>query len=113
MIYRRSVLKGMAALFVAPAIIRVENLMLIKEYMPAVPAWCPEGWLPCDGREVSKKFYPDLYAALEHMKLPLVIPDYGNVIKMVVSYKNLKRSNGEVMIAGAYHPIYIPEEYKV
>lgn len=114
MIYRRSFLKGMGALFVAPAIIRAENLMPIKEYMPAVPAWCPEGWLPCDGREISKKFYPDLYAAHNHMKFPLILPilKSNDGLETVVSYKTLVRPNGSVMIAGAYHPIYVPEELR-
>jgi hypothetical protein len=121
MIYRRSVLKGLAALFVAPAIIRVENLMPIKEYMPEVPAWCPEGWLPCDGRKISRKFYPDLCAMFERMRIPLKVPNYEvdaplqgydggriNSIKTVISYKTLVRPNGKLMQAGACHPVYVP-----
>src|SRR5712671_4730684 len=102
MIYRRSFLKGMGALFIAPAIIRAENLMPIKEYMPAVPAWCPEGWLPLDGREISKKFYPDLYAAYKHRKESLVVPflNAPDGFKTVISYKNLVRPNGKLMLAG-------------
>jgi len=123
MMYRRSVLKGMAALFIAPAIIRAESLMPIKEYMPAVPAWCPDGWIPLDGREISKKFYPDLYAAYKRMKEPLVVPnvysylgvsgyEYPKGVQTVMSYKNMVRPNGRLMIAGAHHPIYVPEEIK-
>src|SRR5882724_11468963 len=110
MILRRSFLKGMGALFIAPAIIRAENLMPIKEYMPAVPAWCPEGWLPLDGREISRKFYPDLYAMYQHMRLPLVVPTYksSDGVETVMSYKNLARPNGKLMLAGAYHPIHVP-----
>jgi len=115
MIYRRSFLKGMSALFIAPAIIRAESLMPIKEYMPAVPAWCPEGWLPLDGREISRKFYPDLYAAFQRTRLPLMIPEYedSNGFKTVISYKNLIRPNGKLMLAGAYHPLYVPKELDV
>lgn len=111
MILRRSFLKGMGALFIAPAIIRAENLMPIKEYMPAVPAWCPEGWLPLDGREISRKFYPDLYAAYKRMRLPFVLPTYkaSDGLETVVAYKSLVRPNGQLMKAGAYHPIYVPE----
>ncbi len=113
MILRRSFLKGMCALFIAPAIVRVENLMPIKEYMPAVPAWCPEGWLPCDGREISRKFYPDLYAAYGRMRIPLLVPDLTNSwgLQTVISYKNMIRPNGGTMVAGACHPIYVPEEF--
>lgn len=110
MIYRRSFLKGVGALFIAPAIVRAQSLMPIKEYMPAVPAWCPEGWLPCDGREISKKFYPDLYAAYQHMRQSMVLPILrsGDGVETVISYKNLLRPNGKLMIAGAYHPLYVP-----
>ena len=26
---------------------------------------CPEGFMPCDGRELSKQAYPELYAGLK------------------------------------------------
>ena len=109
MILRRSFLKGMGALFIAPAIIRAENLMPIKEYMPAVPAWCPEGWLPLDGREISRKFYPDLYAAYKHMRYPLILPTIqsSDGVETVIAYKSFIRPNGQLMKAGAYHPLYV------
>jgi len=118
MIYRRSFLKGMSALFIAPAIIRVENLMPIKEYMPAVPVWCPEGWLPFDGREIKRKFYPDLYEAYCRMHFPLNVSNFSDPVvpadlpsneRRVISYKDFKRSNGTIMRAGAGHTIYLPE----
>jgi len=114
MIYRRSFLKGMGALFIAPAIIRAENLMPIKEYMPAVPAWCPEGWLPLDGREISRKFYPELYAAYKHMRYSLILSDQPSTdgLETVIAYKSFIRPNGQLMKAGACHPIYVPEELK-
>lgn len=69
MIARRKFLQGLGILFVAPAIVRADSLMPIKEYMPAVPAWCPDGWLPLDGREIKKKFYPDLYTVYKKMPI--------------------------------------------
>lgn len=111
MILRRSFLKGVGALFIAPAIIRAENLMPIKEYMPAVPAWCPEGWLPLDGREISKKFYPDLYAVYQRMRMPLILSNHQSTdgLETVIAYKSFLRPNGQLMKAGACHPIYVPE----
>ena len=118
---RRSFLKGMGAFFIAPAIIRAENLMPIKEYAPAVPSWCPDGWLPLDGREINKKFYPDLYAMYKkcryHMKLSddqdgKTHTDYALQsyrIHRIISYKDLPRYNGSVMRAGASHDFFVPE----
>ena len=115
MILRRSFLKGVGALFIAPAIIRAENLMPIKEYMPVVPAWCPEGWLPLDGREISRKFYPELYAAYQRMRMPLMLSNQKSTdgLETVIAYKNFLRPNGQLMQAGACHPIYVPKELRV
>jgi Phage Tail Collar Domain len=130
MIARRSVLKGLGMLFVAPAIVRAESLMPIKEYMPAVPAWCPDGWLPLDGREIKKKFYPDLYAAYQKLRFPMQVANDQNYHtyseyevhinetrfsllrgeRRLVSYKDLIRPNGQLMRAGAMHSIFIPTE---
>lgn len=32
----------------------------------------------------------------------------GDGVETVISYKNLLRPNGKLMIAGAYHPLYVP-----
>lgn len=123
---RRSFLKGLGALFVAPAIIRAENLMPIKEYMPEVPAWCPPGWLPLDGREISKKFYPELYAMHKKLHYPTThLSDYQPYDTyagydpidfrkkkeiQVISYKTMIRPNGRIMLPGALCPITVYED---
>ncbi len=123
---RRSFLQGLGALFVAPAIIRAENLMPIKEYALAVPSWCPDGWLPLDGREIKKKFYPDLFAIYEKCGFPMqlgndqvfspysgyeVVETAMRVIptayKRIISSKNLYRPNGQQMLAGAICDFYV------
>lgn len=78
MVNRRSFLKGLAALAVAPFIPKLptiksrqlrgltRSLLVIDEL-----AWYPppevsafSGSIPCDGRLVSRELYPDLYKAL-------------------------------------------------
>lgn len=111
-IERRSFLKGIsAALFIAPAIIRAENLMSVREFAPSVPDWCPDGWLPLDGREIKKKFYPDLYAARERLRFPMTLgnlPPEGRVAH-IISARDLYRPNGVIMRAGVGHTIVLPE----
>jgi hypothetical protein len=123
---RRSFLQGLGALFVAPAIVRASNLMPIKEYMPAVPAWCPDGWLPLDGREIKARYYPDLYAVFEKCKYPMKLVEHNQfltiegyqlptpypktVYKKIISARNLYRPNGTVMPAGAYYDLAVKEE---
>ena len=120
---RRSFLKGVGALFIAPAIIRAESLMPIKEYAPSVPSWCPDGWLPLDGREIKKKFYPDLYTMLEKQRLPMTLgsqlpayaPEFGfhrvrSIERMIVAYKDMVRSNGTLMRAGHTYSLLVPTE---
>ena len=126
---RRSFLQGLGALFVAPAIVRASNLMPVKEYMPAVPAWCPEGWLPLDGREIKAKYYPDLYTQFKKLRFPMQLDtDQGftnysgyEVIetalknrvpsfKRIISAKDLIRPNGSVMKAGSFYTIQVKEE---
>lgn len=125
---RRSFLKGLGAtLFVAPSIVRAENLMPIKEYMPEVPIWCPANWLPCDGREIKKKFYPELHAVLGKCRLPQFASSrqlYGtyssyeimNLNKpplgatRIISYKNLKYANGRIVPAGVISDFWAPLE---
>jgi hypothetical protein len=109
---RRSFLAGIGALFVAPAIIKAESLMPIRSYELPVPDWCPPGWLPLDGREISKKFYPDLYRAYEHMRLPMTVGlenTEGQRTATLISYRDLKRSSGQIMKAGVHHTIILPE----
>jgi len=116
-IERRSFLKGISVLFIAPAIIRAENLMPIREYAPAVPDWCPDGWLPLDGREITKKFYPDLHSAYARMRyshrLSMQEPysgSDGSQIATIISAKDLRRANGSIMRAGVCHDIIIPAQ---
>lgn len=62
---RRSFLGGMVALFATPALVRADSLMNVagyKLYIP--PAWCPHGWLPCEGQLISEAQYPELSAVL-------------------------------------------------
>ena len=133
---RRSFLQGLgAALFVAPAIVRAENLMPIREYMPDVPPWCPPGWLPFDGREIKAKYYPELHAMLKKQRLPLHLRDDDDRVtqfrddrvtqwysgydqipnqaplgaRNIISYKKLLRPNGKIMEAGAGHIMWVPE----
>lgn len=109
-IERRSFIKGLAALFVAPAIIRAENLMPIREMVPGVPEWCPSGWLPLDGREIKKKFYPDLYSSYERLRYAQVLSDSppDGRFARVISACDMVRPNGSIMKAGALHTIVIP-----
>jgi hypothetical protein len=110
-IERRSFLKGLSALFVAPAIIKAENLMPIREYAPSVPDWCPDGWLPLDGREIKKKFYPDLYAARERLRYPLRLSMQnleGSSTATVISARDMVRPNGTIMRAGVGYEIILP-----
>jgi hypothetical protein len=123
---RRSFLKGLAAtLFIAPSIVRAENLMKIKEYMPEVPAWCPQGFLPMDGREINKKYYPDLFETYNRCKFPMRLNDIQSYTPItsyevanfgfkpgrtkIVSYQNLKRSNGSIVPAGMISDFIIPD----
>lgn len=125
---RRSFLKGLGAtLFVAPSIVRADSLMKVKEYMPAVPEWCPEGWLPCDGRTIKQKFYPDLYKAYTKMRYHLALSDQGEfmtysgfevpgayrgrAVRQIISYKDLKRANGSIVQAGVKHDLVLPDGY--
>jgi hypothetical protein len=123
-IARRSLLKGLGALFVAPAIVHIENLMPVRELMPSVPDWCPDGWLPLDGREIKKKFYPDLYASYERMRFPMCVSNdqvfetpftyqpTGQPLKpqyaRIISAKDIRRSNGTAMRAGVTSIILLP-----
>jgi len=62
MITRRSMfglIGGSAALLAAPSIVRVSSLMPVKAFVEA-----PLGWLPCDGRFVSKEIYSELFKAI-------------------------------------------------
>jgi len=131
LVARRSFLQGLGATLLAPAICRAENLMPIKEYMPEVPVWCPDGWLPLDGREIKRKFYPDLFAAYDRMRLSKTLQNQQEYVSLaglspprlqigvrapaaqierrIVSYRDLLRPNGTVMRAGAGHTIVVPE----
>lgn len=122
---RRTFLQGLGMLFIAPAIVRAESLMPIKELMPPVPDWCPNGWLPLDGREIKKKFYPDLYAVYKKLHFPMQLGnDQGynpysgyeefSIRDMpkhrrIISARDLYRSNGDVMKAGALYNLEIKE----
>lgn len=123
-IERRSFLKGISALFIAPAIVRASSLMPVHEMMPSIPAWCPDGWLPLDGREIKKKFYPDLYSAYERMRFPMRVgtdqiyetphgysptgllpePQFARII----SARDMRKANGEIMRAGVTSTILLP-----
>jgi hypothetical protein len=110
-IERRSFLKGLSALFIAPAIVRASSLMPVHEMALGVPDWCPLGWLPLDGREIKKKFYPDLYRAYERMRMPMRLamqePDGRTAI--IIAGRDMKRPNGSIMKAGAGYTILLPE----
>lgn len=125
-IERRSLLKGLGLLFVAPAIVKASSLMPVREMMPSVPSWCPDGWLPLDGREIKKKFYPDLYAAYERMRFPMQLANqqkFGSMAPFesfgsgtilppqyatIVSAKDFRRSNGVIARAGQTISIMLP-----
>jgi hypothetical protein len=128
LIERRSFLKGLGAtLFVAPAIVRAESLMQVREVMPSVPDWCPPGWLPLDGREIKKKFYPDLYRSYERMRFPMFVANeqrfegYGGYkipdgrlqpsFVRIIAAKDQVRSNGTIARAGVVATISIPTEH--
>lgn len=108
---RRSFLTGLSALFVAPAIIRAESLMPIRSYAPPVPDWCPLGWLPLDGREITKKFYPALFRSYQDMRFPLQLQSQnleGSRTATIISYRDMIRSNGSVMKAGVAYDLVLP-----
>jgi hypothetical protein len=110
-IERRSFLKSLSALFIAPAIVRASSLMPVHEMMQSVPDWCPDGWLPLDGREIKKKFYPDLYRSYERMHRPMRLdmqPPDGRTAVIIAS-RDMRRPNGTVMKAGAGYTILLPE----
>ena len=113
---RRSFLTGLGALFIAPAIVRASSLMPIKEYAPAIPSWCPEGWLPLDGREISKKFYPDLFAAHERLRFPMKLANVPPVVDLdtktvnLISARDMRRASGQIMRAGVGIQIKMPVE---
>lgn len=110
-IERRSFLKGISALFIAPAIVRASSLMPVHEMMPGVPDWCPDGWLPLDGRDIKKKFYPDLHAAYERLRFPMRLSMQnldGSRTATLISAKDMVRPNGVIMRAGVGYEIMLP-----
>lgn len=69
---RRGFLLGLSAGIVAPTIVRAEALMPIKSYA--------EAWLPCDGRIINPRLYPELHALMKRAVdqfsgLPIRTPD--------------------------------------
>lgn len=66
MISRRFFLRGASAAAVVAATVTPAKVA-IDLVMPAVepiPAWCPPGFLPCDGRPLSRLMYPRLFAVM-------------------------------------------------
>ena len=67
MINRRSFISGIAAALAAPAIVKAEVLMPVRTTLRPYPEISYPGWLPCDGRLISRSFYAELFAALDVM----------------------------------------------
>lgn len=74
---RRSFLLGLGAALAAPAIVRAELIMpvrsLVKPAAPSIDAMLadaaamasyPGGWLPCDGRSLSRALYSELFQVM-------------------------------------------------
>ena len=60
MLTRRIFLAGLGATLAAPAIVRAHVLMPVRSI------FVPEPTLPCDGRVLRARDYPDLFAVLRH-----------------------------------------------
>lgn len=65
---RRGFLAGVGALLAAPLVARADNLMKIRgQRVPLdmeVPAWCPDGWAPCNGALVHRSQFPELFRSV-------------------------------------------------
>jgi|SRR5882672_5135047 len=65
MINRRSFFSGLVAAVAAPLVVKAEMLMPLRgvKLLPDIdiPSWCPPGWVPADGRLVSKFQFPELH----------------------------------------------------
>lgn len=113
-IERRSFLKGVGLLFAAPAIVHAGNIMAVHEIVPSIPSWCPDGWLPLDGRAIRAKLYPDLYEQYKRLRFSMSLdnrPPEANSFgrtAYIVSAKDFVRPNGTVMKAGAGHTVFLP-----
>lgn len=60
-ITRRFFLGGVAA---AAATVALPSAKAVAAAMPAVPAWVPDGWLPCWGQSVSRTQYAKLFEVI-------------------------------------------------
>ena len=61
---RRSFLIGLGAAIAAPAIVRAANIMPVRALRPPLQNPLPAGWLPCDGRVVSRSEFGALFDVL-------------------------------------------------
>lgn len=67
---RRGFLLGLGAALAAPAIVRAEVLMPVRKLVTfneqslMAVIECIPRWVPCDGRELSRALYADLFSAL-------------------------------------------------
>lgn len=74
MISRRGVLAFLTGAVAAPLVVKADSLMKLRGViMPQtfidVPSWCPAGWIPADGRTISRFQFPELYEVFKHQRM--------------------------------------------
>lgn len=55
---RRRFITGLASLIAAPAIVKASSIMPVRSF------FVPKVWLPCDGRAVRTRDYPELFGVI-------------------------------------------------